>query len=516
MNLFPFLSEILQTTKSDELIKKKMSFELSKILTAIFLTGIICFSLYQNITYINSLDHNVVSDMRGYYKSAQKITTAGHFWPIGYPFTLSIVFKIFEPSPRTAYLFNAFLSAGSTILIFCIGLALAGRVAGVIGGFLFAFSQESLIWTGLMLTETLQSTLYLLLIALTIRISKKKSSLLHSVFLGLTLGLAALTKSLLLVLIFPTMLSLSITGISNRTLKEKVIKWGPAVLIMFGVIMGYGVFNTVVHKRFVPLASNGPINFYIGNNVKANGLTSGARARINFPPGTPAKEQEQAYMRSALEFRKNFPKKVRQLNFIRIMNWWTSNPNQDGLFAFVKAQEKTKNLFLVPSGKILLWGMPCIFLFLCLSAGQLAYKDANKTHRMLLTALMSCALFSACVYMFTQTLLGTNISIIVYFLLVAFCSFLSMAVIASFFFLEQDVKRLQLLTRLSLPIGIIAFSAVYTLYFFVKIRFRFPLIPFYCIILGICVQDLFHFTVNRLPSRKLQNSPPDKQPNIQA
>lgn len=462
---------------------------------------ILFISFLQLNSFVSRMDHPLFSDMETFFNRAQTLNTCSYGRPIGHSLFLSVVFKIFGVSRENVYFSNIVLTLLSIGLIFYLGLKISGLFSGIIAAFIFAFSEESLVLNGLILTEILQNTLFLLCVVLIFKQLEKKYSLVLSICTGLAISFLVLTKSALIFLILPFFIPIFFRDrlliFRDRRYFVQVLS---LVLVFFVVIFSYGLFNYIVKNRFVMLSTNGPINFYIGNNDATDGRNSGAHVRIDFPPNMSERDREKEYVKRALEFRRKNPKKVIEITKIRIINWWTQDPNQDGLYSFINAKQHKESFFLLRSSFILKLGMPLLFVFMWMSFlqgrkvpfGNL--KNFNKN-----MVFSGVAIF--CVYLLGFFTLKNQVALLLYFGCLAVAS--GLAFLSSFFMTITNF-RVKEIHRLCLIVGFFTYSALYTLFFFIKIRFRFPMISLYSLIIGIVIAEIISVFV-KMAGRAREN-----------
>ncbi len=93
----------------------------------------------------------------------------------------------------------------------------------------------------------------------------------NSFWLGISLGLAAITRPTILIFILPILaiLFLRRNGFASRLKSTAVLIAG-----LFLLILPITIRNAIIGRELVLIATQGGINFYIGNNSSADGLSA--------------------------------------------------------------------------------------------------------------------------------------------------------------------------------------------------------------------------------------------------
>jgi 4-amino-4-deoxy-L-arabinose transferase-like glycosyltransferase len=214
-----------------------------------------------------------LSDAYDYHILALNISDHGIFGyntihtayrPIGYPFLLSLVYTLF-PFYKAGQILQSLLIILSGYLIYHIILFIkSNKKSAIVGAFIWLFIPVTIGQSLLLLSEPL-CTLLLLLSTYILLISTKKYW--HFIS-GIILGYSILTRPTALI---PIVIVLLIYLYKKKTIFKKVV---PSIIVIFigilcaitpWMIRNYAVFGKP------QLATNGGINFWIGNNEQANG-----------------------------------------------------------------------------------------------------------------------------------------------------------------------------------------------------------------------------------------------------
>jgi tetratricopeptide (TPR) repeat protein len=191
--------------------------------------------------------------------------------PPGYPYFLALVYRAFGMGfigPRVAQMALGLLNC---LFCYALGRALFGYGAGFV-----AAAACATYWTVIyfeaeledpVLFQTLSLSLFLILHSW----SKDRTSSLAALAAGAALGLLALVRPNALLFV-----PVGVLWIYMQSRSARPRAWVPAAIFALGAtlaVLPAGIRNWVVAKDFVPIASNGAVNFYIGNNAEADGVT---------------------------------------------------------------------------------------------------------------------------------------------------------------------------------------------------------------------------------------------------
>lgn len=193
-----------------------------------------------------------------------------------YPYFLGIVYALTDHSHLAARLVQFAIGAGSCVLVYRIGRRLFGAVVGIVAGIMAALLGPSVYYEGELVLVVLEIFLSLLAIDLLLAAAgeQKRTRLPGRAFgAGVALGLAAITRPNFLVFVPIGMIYLQrrlrASGRSHWFLALAFYLAGTATPIVPVLVR-----NFVVGEDFVPIASQGGLNFYLGNNPSADGMAA--------------------------------------------------------------------------------------------------------------------------------------------------------------------------------------------------------------------------------------------------
>lgn len=190
----------------------------------------------------------------GFTASQAEPSVPGIFRTPGYPTFLAVVYYLFGHSYQAAFVSQALLDALSAVLITLIGLRLLRPSIALIGGCLYAFYPYSAYFCGVLSQDTLLTFSVLAALYLTTQVDLRLPSRWRWLMVGLTIGFAALVKSILILYVFiPALLILfAVRGLRLKIGALAMLGLGVAV-----VISPWAVRNYVQFQSFPPLAVGG-------------------------------------------------------------------------------------------------------------------------------------------------------------------------------------------------------------------------------------------------------------------
>ncbi|UCC43042.1 MAG: glycosyltransferase family 39 protein [Candidatus Zixiibacteriota bacterium] len=187
-----------------------------------------------------------------------------------YVFCLASVYALVGPSLMAARVFGLIVGLGSIYMTYKLGQRLFDRRIGLIAALVHALYPIALYFEAELLLDSLFTLL--LQIAVYKLVDWYENPGAGNLFLvGMWTGLAAITR--------PTALVLVPVVILIMVLRKKSIRWlGKQCLVLItGLVVFVGpvfVRNLVVGGDAVLIASQGGINFYLGNNSSADGVSA--------------------------------------------------------------------------------------------------------------------------------------------------------------------------------------------------------------------------------------------------
>jgi len=186
------------------------------------------------------------------------------FWGLPlYPYFLGLIYFLFGPNVYIARFIQFLIGSINCVLLYFIGKKIFNKPIGVIAGLLLSLYSASIFYEGFLVSSAISMFLTCCLILLILSFDQNPNYK-KSVFLGITLGLAALaTPSIFLFMLFFILWGL-------RNLKHTLV----AVFLCTAVIGLVTIRNYILEKDFIPITAHNGINFYAGNNPDSKGTFS--------------------------------------------------------------------------------------------------------------------------------------------------------------------------------------------------------------------------------------------------
>jgi len=188
-----------------------------------------------------------------------------------YPAFLGAIYKVFGHGYLMPRVVQAALSALTCGLLFLIGRTLFGRAVGAVAGFAAASYWSLIFFDGELLIPPLIIFLDLLLLWLLIRAARTPGKLAYGLA-GAVLGLSALARPN--VLLFGPAIVIWLVVAYRRRVTRAFVYAGCVTAGCLLMVLPITVRNYVVGNDFVLIASQGGLNFYIGNNPHSDGRTA--------------------------------------------------------------------------------------------------------------------------------------------------------------------------------------------------------------------------------------------------
>jgi 4-amino-4-deoxy-L-arabinose transferase-like glycosyltransferase len=320
--------------------------------------AIVLFAFILRLIYILQWQHNPMFAHPGmdelYHDDWAQALAAGKTFVDGpyfraplYPAFLGLIYKVFGHSFMAARLAQAVLDSLSCGLLFIAGRQVFSRRIAAVAGFAAASYWMLIFFTGELLIEQLTVFLDVLLICLLLRAAKKPGGLIYAAA-GLVMGLSAIARPN--ILLFAPAVALWMFISHRHQLRRGLIYIACITLGCLLPILPVTVRNYVVGHDRVLIASQGGVNFYIGNNPWSDGRTAivpgtpggwwegyyGSIALAEQAEGRKLKPSEVSsyYYRQGWKFIAEQPAKAFSLLALKLSLFWSSweIPNDKGVY----------------------------------------------------------------------------------------------------------------------------------------------------------------------------------------
>lgn len=232
-----------------------------------------------------------------------------------YPYFLAFLYLITGGNLFAIYTIQILLDVFLCYLIYLLGTILIDEKVGILSCFLCAFYKTFIVYSVSILSDSLISFLYIAFITC-IYIALKKPNFKWWIIAGILLGFSALAKPTIGIFLPFLLVGLilypekNITPLKISTLKQKIFVFFILVFISILVILPVTIRNWYVGKVFVPICSNGPENWRIGNSSDSIGLFYYPKGKLLSP--------------FSIDFWKLF---IRKLNLFFVSYEWPQNLN---------------------------------------------------------------------------------------------------------------------------------------------------------------------------------------------
>jgi hypothetical protein len=239
------------------------------------------------------------------------------FWPPGYPFILTAVYKLFgagasvttatpADSVRAALVLNALLASATVLLLYAIGRRAFGQRPAMLGALLYALLPSAIFYANVTLSETAFTFVLMLAVWLIIESATRRNWPLL-IAAGVAVGYGSLIRgqaALLPVVALPfwwwmygrprrAVFSASKNGEQTVTAMRGVLpRFVLLSLVAAAVIAPWTIRNYVEAHSPVLIATNAGVDFYIGHSAGADGRGRIVNELVFRYPDLPEPEAE--------------------------------------------------------------------------------------------------------------------------------------------------------------------------------------------------------------------------------
>jgi len=187
-----------------------------------------------------------------------------------YPLVLAGTYFLFGERHYPVKLLQMIFDLASCFLLFAIGKELFSTEVGLVAAAILAVFPIQILYVAHLMTETIFTTIFLLIIWLVVADGKKSLRIRNDLLLGAMIGIGVLIRSPIGLLPLVILLYRWKTGFSGR----QVFLSGAAMFFaLFLILSPWLVRNYVEFQRFT-VTSNSGVNFWIGNHQNASGSYS--------------------------------------------------------------------------------------------------------------------------------------------------------------------------------------------------------------------------------------------------
>ena len=253
-------------------------------------------------------DHEAVQLAAGNGYLDQSGGPSAH-WPPGYPMTLAPLYYLFDNNTLSAPMLNVVLGGATVLLLYLLGSRLFNRRVGLTAALLLALFPNQVFFSSLTLTETLFTTILVLILVLVVylMLGQRAPRLWQVGLIGALIGYAALVRGeglLLIAFILPALL------LRWRSWR-RVLTYAAVLLVGMAVIIApWTVRNVVRMKSLILISTSGAETLWIGHHAGAGGRITGFDVGFRYEPLTnPEREVKinEVALDEALTFMKHHP-----------------------------------------------------------------------------------------------------------------------------------------------------------------------------------------------------------------
>jgi len=251
--------------------------------------------------------------------------------PPGYPLFLGVLYLLFGHSYAAVKVAQSLLGALTCVLILLIGERVFTKRVGLVAAAIAAVYPHLVYYTGLLMSEVLfvfLSTLFLYALAML----RENFTLRRMAFAGVILGLASLTRPMLMLI--PALL-LFWVWIECRSTKRALVVTATLWLWMVVVILPWTVRNYVVTGSVVPIVATHWVTLYGANNPAILENPDAVGGWVDPEPMSP-EEYRAAYVAFLREMLFHRPLDFLKLELHKLKRFWslfpkTQTPRRDAL-----------------------------------------------------------------------------------------------------------------------------------------------------------------------------------------
>jgi Tfp pilus assembly protein PilF len=230
----------------------------------------------------NPVFHNPVMDNAIHHQWASRVASGEGLGPKPYfraplyYLALGAVYTMTGPSVVVARVANSVVGALGCALLALLGIQLSSTRTGLIAGLLAALYWPLVYFDGEMLTLSLEVTLNLLLLVLLVRLDREGREVARwlPALAGFVFGLSAITRPNVLAFA-PVVVAWAWWTLPRpRRVRHVAIRVGALAVGAACAVGPVAARNLMVGGEAVLVATNGGVNFYIGNNPQSDGVTA--------------------------------------------------------------------------------------------------------------------------------------------------------------------------------------------------------------------------------------------------
>ncbi|MFH0797378.1 MAG: glycosyltransferase family 39 protein [Candidatus Omnitrophota bacterium] len=282
-----------------------------------------------------------------------------------YPLFLTVIYFFFGHNFLAVRIVQAVLDAAACVLVYFLGKKIfQNKKTAFLGASLAVINPSLIASTSYILTETLTTLLLTSTVFFSVRAwkEKKKSDWVRS---GILSGLATLTRPV--TLLFPPFLLIGLYCIS-RKVKENLVFVVLFSLGMLVPILPWTVRNVLVFRQFIPVATGGGFNLWVGSYPPWNGDYNWQdfSDANNLVKGLSSVEADKKFFAEGIKNIKQNPGAYAFLCFRKMGRFWLQIPGGRRVLEGRQIE------------KVVLFILQYLLLFLAVLGIRAAFQEKNR------------------------------------------------------------------------------------------------------------------------------------------
>lgn len=190
------------------------------------------------------------------------------YWPIGWPFFLSMVIRVFGPHVTAGLVVNALLSIGIVILVYLTSLRVfASRTVAMAASIGYTLLPSQVMWNAILGSEELFTFLLMLSLFIYLKTTQMgcRRWLIPVLLSGFVMGFACDVRPIPLV--FPLFVLLYEWWIQRRGFVNSILRAVTYFAAMICTVLPVTIRNYLTMHHFVLVSTNGGVNLWQGTKT---------------------------------------------------------------------------------------------------------------------------------------------------------------------------------------------------------------------------------------------------------
>lgn len=268
------------------------------------LVGILLLAAFVRLLWIALVPNAQYSDSVWYDGAAANLAAHGFYgldgpsawFPPGYPFLLTVIYKVVGHSEIAGKLANVAVGVALTGFTYLLGRLVAGEVVGLVAAVLIAVWPNLIFSTGILSSDLLAAAGFVAAMWLGMR-QRRGAPIAgwQAWILGALIGWMVLVRPVSLILLAALGLW---WWVDSHSLRTAIVRLAAPVLVVVVIVGAWSVRNYLAFGQVITIATNGGYNFWQTNHRYADGNDT-------FWPFVPMDDPEYHTMWYGDEFTRN-------------------------------------------------------------------------------------------------------------------------------------------------------------------------------------------------------------------